>query len=234
MTKYIWIGFVLLAVAVKATSTSIQFAAGFVIPWIAIGAVLSPLVWIALRKRFNWRWYHWLNTTSILMAGLVFLVNPLLQHFTSTQLTKSEVPVQALVKPAAVPYKDVQLSWGVVLGAVGAIIVWYEECSSHDPNIRPKLEVAFVEWKGRNNYMDTLRSNVYRRAIREGGEIEAARLSAEARVASEREHSKFRAQLKSGADMNCDSLLQRLRAGTYDPVSRYKGHVDILHRAADQ
>lgn len=135
--------------------------------------------------------------------------------------------------PSKPDYKDVVFSWGVVLGSVGAIIVWYEECSSRHPDLRLKLEAAFTEWKHRSKYMDSLRASVYKRAIREGGEVEAVRLSNEMKAASARDHTKLRQQLRNDADMNCGILLTRLTTGAFDPAKRYKNHVDILRRAAD-
>jgi|TARA_B110000238_G_C16072469_1_gene415534 hypothetical protein len=59
----------------KAFSTSVEYALGFIVPWLIAGMILSPLVWLVARKFVaeKWTWSDWLNVGSILTAALVIL-----------------------------------------------------------------------------------------------------------------------------------------------------------------
>ncbi len=228
MTKYIWIAIVLLAVAGKATDTNVLFAAGFVLPWLAIGAALSPFVWVILRKRFVWQWHHWLNTTSILMVGVLFAVNPLLQHFASNQLAATDGRANVLVPRAVAPYKDVVLSWGVLLGATAQIVAIQEECPRRFPGLGSKVDQSFSAWKSRNQFMDRAKQSVYTRARLEGGNAEVARLSSEIAESHKANEGKVRSYAQGLSEDQCSGFLGKLDAGTFDLQSRYKTHVETI------
>lgn len=228
MTKYIWITVVLLAVIAKAIRTNVLFAAGFVLPWLAIGAVLSPVVWIILRKRFVWRWYHWFNTASILMVGVLFVANPLLQHWTSNQLAAADGPAHALLPRTAAPYKDVVLAWGVLLGATAQIVAIQEECPRRFPRLRPEFDATFSAWKTRNQFMDRAKESVHMRARLEGGNAEVARLSSEMTASHKANESKVRSYAQGLSEEQCGEFIRKLGAGTFDLQSRYKTHVEAI------
>lgn len=228
MTKYIWIAVVLLTVGAKAIDTNVLFATGFVLPWLAIGAVLSPIVWIILRKRFVWQWYHWLNSASILMVTVLFLVNPLLQHLTLTQLATARSPAPTMVPSTSAPYKDVVLAWGVLLGATAQIVAIQEECPRRFSALRQRFDESFVAWKQRNQFMDRAKESVYARARLEGGSAEVTRLSNEMVASHKANEGKIRSYAQGLSEQQCAEFIAKLNAGTFDLRSRYKPHVQAI------
>jgi signal transduction histidine kinase len=228
MTKLLWIAAILFAIGAKAINTNVQFAAGFVLPWLLIGAVLSPIVWLILRRRFVWQWYHWLNTASIVMIAVLFLVNPLLQHFTSSNFATAQSPRSEVASPTAAPYKDVVLAWGVLLGATAQLVAIQEECPRRFPRLRHTFDASFSDWKARNQFMDRAKDAVYTRARLEGGSAEAARLSAEMAASHKANELKVRSYAQGLSEQQCAEFIEKLGAGTFDLRSRYKTHVQAI------
>ena len=70
MATYFWLIILTTLVLIKASSTSVVFALGYLLPQFALGMIFSPLIWLVSRKfsSQNWKWSHWLNAGAALTA----------------------------------------------------------------------------------------------------------------------------------------------------------------------
>ena len=135
---------------------------------------------------------------------------------------------QAPAKLSRVPYADVQLSWGVLTGATAQIVAIQEECAKRFLELRPRVDSTFSAWKARNSYMDRAKEAVYQRAIREGGEAEAIRLSNELAAAHKANEGRVRAYAQQLSKEGCADFMIKLDSGVFDPRTRYKEHLQTV------
>jgi hypothetical protein len=86
MKQFIWVGVLLVAIAVNAMQTNFEYALGYTLPWFIIGLVLTPIWWGITKKvrQSPWRWFDWLNAGSYIML-ILFILRMIVHAYMASQ-----------------------------------------------------------------------------------------------------------------------------------------------------